>query len=113
MIQLYFKLVDKIETGLTLASWKKFKSLFNSKIEQVLSKVHNKKSFMENCKVSLRIFDSMSNSFDFDEMVKNHKFEESWSLTDFLNKGGFLFSLELRIDDIESLIEKEATSMLS
>jgi hypothetical protein len=110
MIQIYFKLVDKIEVQLTLASWKKFKSLFKNEISKIVSKLNQLNPESEDTSVSLRFFDTGSNGFDLDDYVKETGKSDDWDISQFLRDSGLVFNLSLNLSKIGSLIEQDVLS---
>lgn len=110
MIQIYFKLVDKLEVQLTLASWKKFKSLFKNEIRKILKKLNQLNAISEETSVSLKFFDTCSNGFDLDRFVEDSNKPDDWDISNFLRNSGLVFNLSLNITNIASLVEKDVLS---
>lgn len=113
MLILYFKLVDKIENGLTASSFSKFESLFASKVAGLLSKIQssvNSKLKSDICSVKIVFYDSLGNGQDLRSFMDRNKVDADWSATDFLNQIGGIFSVKLRISDISSIVRKETFS---
>ena len=113
MLILYFKLVDKIESGLTASSFAKFESLFASKVAGLLSKIQSSvtnKLKSDICSVQIVFYDSFGNGQDLRSFMDRNKVDADWSATDFLNQIGGIFSVKLRISEISSIIRKETFS---
>jgi hypothetical protein len=112
MIQIYFRLVDKIEVQLTLASWKKFKTVFKNEILKIVGKLNQLNSASEETSVRLRFFDTCSNGFDLDQYVKQTGKSDDWDISNFLRNSGLVFNLCLDISKIASLVEKDVLSKI-
>lgn len=113
MIQLYFKLVDKLEGGMTVSSWLNFKNVFKNKISEILVKMNVKsKQISEKFKVKLYFYDTCSNSIDLDDFVTKIN-NKDWNISNFLNQSGVLFNLKIEVDQISDLIQKSKSSKIN
>lgn len=108
MVILYFKLVDKIELGLTRSSFEKFQNLFSTKVSTLLSKINNsQKNNTDQCSVQIVFYDALGNGQDLGKFMKRHSIQSDWSVTKFLDQTGGIFSAKLKIERISSIIKPE------